>query len=75
MAQPRVGDLVGRYRLEAVLGRDGMGTLYRASGTALRRDVAVTVMGGVADDVPGTPYLVTAKLADGSVSRPFGVDR
>jgi len=43
MTTPEVGDTLDHYRLEAVVGRGGMSTLYRATDLGTGRQVAVKV--------------------------------
>ena len=48
---PDVGDILDNYRLDAVIGRGGMGTVYRATDQALEKTVAVKVIAPhLADD-------------------------
>ena len=51
MAVPTVGETFGPYRVESVLGRGGMGTVYLATHTRLERKAALKVIApGLADD-------------------------
>ena len=46
-----IGSVVGGVRLDAEIGRGGMGVVYRGFQAALNRDVAVKVVhGALADD-------------------------
>ena len=44
MTQPPLPKTIGRYNIISMLGRGGMGVLYRAQDPALERDVALKMM-------------------------------
>ncbi|MFC5179936.1 serine/threonine-protein kinase [Actinomadura harenae] len=61
--------LAGRYRLDAVVGRGGMGTVWRARDTMLHREVAVkevVLPPGLADDERAVLYERTLREARAS---------
>ncbi|MHC5018903.1 MAG: serine/threonine-protein kinase [Planctomycetota bacterium] len=45
-AEPRAGDVVDKYHLEAEIGRGAMGAVFRARAADTGRDVAVKVISG-----------------------------
>ncbi|MBA3672357.1 MAG: hypothetical protein H0W68_10100, partial [Gemmatimonadaceae bacterium] len=68
---PMIGRIVGRFRVTALLGRGGMGAVYRARDDRLDRDVALKLLPPYADDDPGVVerFLVEARAA-GTLSHP-----
>jgi len=66
-----VGDfLVNRYRLDAELGRGGMGIVYRARDTLLDRDVAVKVLSGTSLGSEGRARLLHEARAAAQLNHP-----
>ncbi len=59
-----------RYRLNAELGRGGMGVVYRAHDTLLKRDVAVKVMSATALGTEGHARLLHEAQAAASLNHP-----
>jgi len=56
LAGPVMGERLGRYQIEALVGRGGMGSVYRAFDPATKRQVALKVL------PPGTPALDVARF-------------
>ena len=50
---PRLGSMFGRYRIESVVGRGGMGVVVRATDTELERTVALKFVAPELLDDPG----------------------
>src|SRR5262245_3902392 len=61
--QRMIGSSVGHYRIEAQLGSGGMGCVYRAYDTTLRRRVAIKFLSGVPDDGGRARVLKEARAA------------
>src|SRR5207253_2283900 len=61
----RAGCLIGPYRIEAALGAGGMGEVYRAHDTRLKRTVAIKVLprDQVADPARKRRFLLEARAA------------
>ncbi len=52
MVFPQPGDQLGRYRIDWVIGQDGLGVVYAATDERLQRTVAMTV---VRSEIAGRP--------------------
>lgn len=63
------GDRVGRYTIAGPLGRGGMGVVYVARDERLDRDVALKMIGGLADEAARSRFWREARAA-ASVSHP-----
>ena len=48
-----IGQQLGSYEITALLGKGGMGEVYRATDTTLNRDVAIKVLPEVFASDPG----------------------
>ncbi|CAG1773183.1 partial Serine/threonine-protein kinase PknA, partial [uncultured bacterium] len=69
-ADPAIGTTIaGRYRLEALLGKGGMGVVYRAVHVATGRKVAVKLLARDADEAASQRFLREARIA-ASLSHP-----
>ena len=70
-ANARLGTRLGNYALKEVIGRGGMGIVYRASNIYLRKPAAVKVLYRHLFDQPGAKarFLREAQAA-GSVEHP-----
>ena len=59
-----------RYRLDAELGRGGMGVVYRARDLLLERDVAIKVLSGPDLDSGHQAYLLSEARASAQLNHP-----
>jgi serine/threonine protein kinase len=72
----RIGShIAGKYRLEMILGRGGMGTVYRATHTWTGRPVAVKLLHHeLAHDAPSVTRFLREARAAAAVRHPNAVD-
>src|SRR5512143_1977790 len=66
----RQGERLGRYEILAPLGAGGMGEVYRARDTSLRRDVAIKVLGRLAGDAEARKRFQREAQAVAALSHP-----
>ncbi len=59
-----------RYRLDAEIGRGGMGIVYRADDTLLERDVAVKILSATALGTEGRAHLLGEARAAAGLNHP-----
>jgi ABC-type oligopeptide transport system substrate-binding subunit len=62
--------IAGRYRLDAELGRGGMGTVYQARDSVLKRDVAVKLLSASGLGTEGRARLMNEAQATASLNHP-----
>lgn len=61
-----IGSSIAQYRIETQLGSGGMGVVYRAYDSKLRRRAAIKFLNGVPDDESRARLLQEARAADSS---------
>jgi serine/threonine protein kinase len=70
-AAANIGTELAGYRLEALIGRGGMGVVYRAHDLALDRDVALKLLAPhLADDVSFRERFLTESRIAASLEHP-----
>jgi|GEM_PF-1694247 len=74
-ALPRIGQILGdKYRVEALIGRGGMGAVYRASHVLTGKQVALKWMLRSSADLTARRRLLREALAAGRIDHPNVVD-
>lgn len=72
MVFPQPGDQLGRYRIDRVIGQDGLGVVYAATDARLQRTVAMTVVRSELATRPGfTDSFRTAATRLARLSSPY----
>ncbi len=64
------GTNLGSYRIKRLLGRGGMGTVYLAHDTKLRRDVAIKVVTGPAESAVSRALLLREARSAAALNHP-----